>query len=74
MIPAPVTTEPVKENVLGDVNSDKKVNIFDSVALKRYVLSEMSPINSSNSDMNGDGVVDASDLIQINKFLLNKKW
>ena len=56
----------------GDVTVDGKVNAFDSVALKRYLVDSNANINKENADMNGDGDVTVSDLISLNKFLLKK--
>ena len=67
--------------ISGDVNSDKKINIFDSIILKKYVLEFANPddiINppeskiASASDVTGDGYVNISDLILINKFLIGE--
>lgn len=54
----------------GDVNNDKKVNIFDSVALKRFVAGIETDIDKNNADFNSDGNIGISDLIQLNKFLI----
>ncbi len=71
----PASTEATKspEKIIkGDVNSDKKVNVFDSVTLKKFFISGKIKINYTNSDMNGDGSVKLSDLIDLNKFLIKK--
>ncbi len=71
----PVSEETTKasENIIkGDINSDKKINVFDSITLKRYFISGKVKINSANSDMNGDGKLEISDLIDLNKFLVKK--
>ncbi len=61
------------DNVLrGDVNSDKAVNVFDSAALRKHILGADNEINAKNSDFNGDGSVDLSDLIALNSFLIAK--
>ncbi len=65
-------TTPSTENLLGDVTGDKKINIFDSVALKRYVISNDSKITADNSDMNNDSKIDVADVISLNKFLIGK--
>ena len=49
---------------------DKKVNIFDSVVLKRFVAGIETDIDKNNADFNSDGNIGISDLIQLNKFLI----
>lgn len=66
------TTNPSTEELLGDVNSDKKINIFDSASLKHYIISNTAKIDKANSDMNNDGSINIADLIKINKFLLKQ--
>ncbi len=56
----------------GDVNDDSKVNAFDSVALRRYIISPGTKINEINADLNGDGSVTVADLVKLNSFLLGK--
>ncbi len=57
----------------GDITGDGKVNVFDSLAFKNYLLKKSGNISLTNADMNGDGAVDISDLVSLNKFLVKKK-
>lgn len=67
------TTEHPANIILGDVNEDSIVNIFDSILLRRYILNSVFLINHDNSDMNDDGNVNISDLTALNSFLLYGK-
>ena len=60
-----------KRQVLGDVNEDSKVNIFDSVLIRKYLLTGEAEINYDNADMNDDGTVNVADLVMLNSFLIS---
>ena len=64
------TTEEVKPDIIpGDVNEDKRVNVFDSVALRRMLLNNLShpvpmvvlPPSPSPADTNGNGTIEIND-------------
>ena len=66
------TTEEVKPDIIpGDVNEDKRVNVFDSVALRRMLLNNLShpvpmvvlPPSPSPADTNGNGTIEIADLV-----------
>lgn len=61
------------DKIPGDVNGDSVVNVFDSIALRKYFADKKSPINEKNSDMNNDGSVSSADLVALHKFLTAKK-
>ena len=70
------TTEEVKPDIIpGDVNEDKRVNVFDSVALRRMLLNNLShpvpmvvlPPSPSPADTNGNGTID---LVLLNQWLV----
>ena len=63
--------DPDPEVLLGDVNDDGKINVQDSLTLKRILLADLS--KPSTADTNGDGKVTGDDLILLNQFLLGKK-
>lgn len=79
--PTDPTNKPDDSFISGDVNNDKKVNVFDSIALKRYLIDYYSkpqpaiviPKHASPSDVNGDGTITTADLILLNKFLVGEK-
>ncbi len=56
----------------GDVNKDKKVNVFDSSLFRKYLLTNTIPPNKDNSDFNGDGEISVADLTGLNQFLIKK--
>ena len=73
------TTEEVKPDIIpGDVNEDKKVNVFDSVALRRMLLNNLShpvpmvvlPLSPSPADTNGNGTIEIADLVLLNQWLV----
>ena len=62
----------------GDVTGDKKINVLDSIALKRNIIYLAThnlavPIQATPGDVNGDGGEDISDLVLLNKFLIGQK-
>ena len=73
------TTEEVKPDIIpGDVNEDKRVNVFDSVALRRMLLNNLShpvpmvvlPPSPSPVDTNGNGTIEIADLVLLNQWLV----
>jgi len=75
--PTETPTNPETDIILGDVNEDGKVNIFDSVALKRLVIETINAdvqISASQipGDLDGNGLSELNDLVMLNKFLLGK--
>lgn len=73
------TTEEVKPDIIpGDVNEDKRVNVFDSVALRRMLLNNLShPVpmvvlspSPSPADTNGNGTIEIADLVLLNQWLV----
>lgn len=75
--PTETPTNPETDIILGDVNEDGKVNIFDSVALKRLVIETINAdvqISASQipGDLDGNGLTELNDLVMLNKFLLGK--
>ncbi len=64
------TIEPAK--LLGDVNGDNQINVFDAVVFKHYTISGSSKINTGNSDINEDGKVDVADIVSLVKLLIGK--
>lgn len=61
----------VEEVILGDVNSDGKINIKDYVKLQKYLLNNDIAINSGNADMNKDGKINVTDCLLLKKMLLD---
>jgi endoglucanase len=49
----------------GDINGDDEITMADCIALKRYLVNNNYKINKANSDVNGDGQIDASDLLDL---------
>jgi hypothetical protein len=54
-----------KDVILGDVNGDGQITMADCIALKRYLTNSYYKINKLNADINKDGVVDTSDLLEL---------
>ncbi len=67
------TVSPTTDFISGDVNSDKKINVFDNVALKRILMGDIETvIQSSPADVTGDGSIAIDDLVLLNKFLIGE--
>lgn len=64
-------SDPGNGVLIGDVNKDKKVNVFDSSLFRKYLLTNTIPPNKENSDFNGDGEITVADLVGLNQFLVN---
>lgn len=57
--------------LLGDVNSDKKVNVVDILAAKRLVMSgSWTAQQLANGDVNGDGKIDTADITGIKNIIM----
>ncbi len=70
-------TGPVVDFISGDVTKDKKVNVFDSLKLKRMIISSLAAPaatapHAQPGDVDGDGMISVKDLIILNKFLIGK--
>ncbi|MBR6650513.1 MAG: hypothetical protein IKL36_03790 [Clostridia bacterium] len=58
--------------VVGDVNDDETINAFDALEMRKEItFSETDECNPA-SDINGDGRVNAIDVVALNKFMGNK--
>ena len=75
--PSTEPTNPDMEFISGDVTGDSKINIFDNVALQRYLVTDFYPTGdievkpvATASDVTGDGYITIDDLVLLNKFLL----
>ena len=74
-------TDSTDDFMSGDVTGDKKINVFDSIALKRYLIdyfyndyATQFPIyKASASDVTGDGQISTADLVLLDKFLTKEK-
>jgi len=67
-------TNPIRQDISGDLNQDEKINIFDMLLLKKYlnhmiILSEQA---LKNADVNQNGSPDTDDMKQIQNFLHGK--
>lgn len=60
------------ESLMGDVNLDGNVGTADLVLLQGYILrrNDLTSEQAANADLLGDGVIDAFDLVQLRKLLL----
>ena len=60
--------------ILGDVNNDRKIDVFDLCLMKQeLVSSKTTSINKTAADMNADGVIDVKDIMEIQQFLLAER-
>ena len=59
------------DEILGDVNDDDRVDVFDLTLIKREIINPgTTSINLTAADVNVDGVVDVKDAIEVQDFLL----
>ena len=62
---------------IGDVNSDGKINVFDSMLARRYYIEKLNgtPVPSDAAkvvDVDSDGYFTIADIVQINNFVLGR--
>ncbi|MGN0622216.1 MAG: endo-1,4-beta-xylanase [Porcipelethomonas sp.] len=68
-------TNPDDAFVPGDLNNDGKINVFDSVILKKYLMEPHevpAVLVSSPYDTDGNGTINLADLMLLNEYLLGK--
>lgn len=59
------------EVILGDVNDDDKVDVFDLCLMKQELIEPgTTSIDTDAADVNADGVVDVKDVVEVQQFLL----
>lgn len=63
-----ITDEPDEEYILGDLNSDGVVDIYDLSRMRKAVVSGSSD-NLKSADINGDKAVNVDDLALLKKFI-----
>ncbi len=63
------SAEPVAKT--GDVNADGEVSVADLVAIQKFLLGKKVSINSVNTDMNQDNIINIYDMILLKRQLLN---
>lgn len=70
----PESSTPVIEVLSGDINTDGKVNIYDVILLKKYILklSELSSVQKANADINADGKINVDDYSMLKQMMLGK--
>lgn len=70
------STNPEVDFIPGDVTGDEKVNVFDSVELRRQITNYlfyndvMMAIIPSPGDTNGNGMLEIADLVLLNQWLM----
>ena len=68
-------TMTVPDYMLGDVNSDGKVNAIDLNAITNYILEHRTfpfTFNTNAADVNGDTKINAIDLNAVTNMILNQ--
>lgn len=65
------TARPAVDVVMGDVNNDGEVNVFDVVAMAEYVLNG-GEINIKAADLNDDGEVNVFDVVALANMILSE--
>lgn len=54
-----------KEKLEGDANEDGEVDASDIVAIANYMMGKIGNLSQENVDVNGDGVVNIADIINV---------
>ena len=59
------------DNLIGDVNLDGKVNVFDATEIQKYSaeLVTFTTVQAELGDVNGDGKIDVMDSTEIQKYI-----
>ena len=57
-------------SIPGDVDDDQAVSVGDIAAIIDYLLDNSAPINFTNADLNGDGIVNIADLSDLIDLIL----
>ena len=60
---------PAVDYILGDANSDGKVNILDATFIQRHLVGFENSINKDAADVDGDGEITVLDATTIQRFL-----
>lgn len=68
-ITVPVNITPT---VMGDANNDGIVDITDLICVKKYISGIACEIKLKAADLNGDGAVNAEDIIRLKQLLVNQ--
>ncbi|MGN0114315.1 MAG: dockerin type I domain-containing protein, partial [Acutalibacteraceae bacterium] len=55
----------------GDLNDDGKINLFDLIAMRKYLANWSIEVNTAAADCNADGKINLFDLILMRKYLAN---
>lgn len=69
--------DPEIDFVIGDVNGDKKINVFDLLAMKNTLVKQLSmdyaaAPHAFAADVDGNGVLTEDDAVLLTKFLLGQ--
>lgn len=66
--------EIIQDRIPGDINNDKNVNTADLILMQRYILGQedFTLDQFRRSDMDGDNLVNAFDVVLLRKILLSK--
>lgn len=65
-----ITVKEITANkLLGDINSDSKIDILDYIVLKKYIMNNSVNINKQNTDINQDMKIDILDYLALKKLI-----
>lgn len=59
--------------IYGDVNNDKRVDVFDFCLIKQKIVNSETIIDNNAGDVNGDGIININDAREIQQFLLRQR-
>lgn len=68
-----ITAYATSDYIVGDVNNDSRIDSFDVVLLKKAIVNSDSSLKIESADLNGDNIIDARDLRELEQFVLGNR-
>lgn len=68
-----ITAYATSDYIVGDVNNDSRIDSFDVVLLRKAIVNSDSSLKIESADLNGDNIIDARDLRELEQFVLGNR-